>query len=139
MSKVNLENGVLAWLFSSSKYVRAAVANVELHLKEEERKLSMRASTPLLSNQYHPELDVSDELKCTELAYYQSLIGVLRWAVELGRVDICLEVSMMLSYLAMPCEGHLEGVYHIFSYLKWHHNSEMVFDLSDLEIEPDKF
>ena len=138
MSKVNLENGVSAWSFSSSKYVKAAVDNVELHLKEEGRKLPMRASTPLSSN-YRPELDVSDVLNNTELAYYQSLIGVLRWAVELGRVDICLEVSMMSSYLAMPREGHLEEVYHIFSYLKRHHNSEMVFDPSDPEIEPDKF
>jgi hypothetical protein len=138
MSKIQLNDGTIAWSFSSSKYVKAAVANVETHLREEGRKLPMRASTPLSSN-YRPELDISEELKGSELAYYQSLIGVLRWAVELGRVDICLEVSMMSTYLAMPREGHLEEVFHIFSYLKRHHNSEMVFDPSDPEIEVDKF
>ena len=33
--------------------------------------------------------------------------------------------------LALPREGHLEAVLHIFSYLKSHHNTEMVFDPSD--------
>ena len=51
--------------------------------------------------------------------------------VELGRVDICCEVSMMSTQLALPREGHLEAVLHIFSYLKSHHNTEMVFDPSD--------
>ena len=50
-----------------------------------------------------------------DAAYYQSLIGILRWIVELGRVDVCLEVSMMSSHLALPREGHLEQVLHIFA------------------------
>ena len=44
--------------------------------------------------------------------------------VELGRVDICLEILMMSSSLALPRMGHLEQLYHIFSYLKKHHNTE---------------
>jgi len=28
----------------------------------------------------------------------------------------------------MPREGHLKGIYHIFSYLKGHKNSRVVFD-----------
>ena len=49
--------------------------------------------------------------------YYQSLIGILHWIVELGKVDIACEVSMMLSCLALPREGHLQQLYHIFAYL----------------------
>ena len=30
--------------------------------------------------------------------------------------------------MALPREGHLEQVYHIFAYLKSKHNAEMVFD-----------
>jgi hypothetical protein len=30
--------------------------------------------------------------------------------VELGRVNICIEVSMMSSHLALPCAGHLKEV-----------------------------
>ena len=64
-----------------------------------------------------------------------SLIGVLRWIVELGRVDICLEVSKMSSHVAMPREGHFKALMHIFSYLKKYHNAEMVFDPSDPDLD----
>ena len=59
--------------------------------------------------------------------------------VELGIFDICLEVSIMLSWLAMPHKGHLEQLYHIFAHLKVNHNSEMVFDPSDLVIDESAF
>ena len=76
-------------------------------------------------------MDVSRELDETDATYYQSLIGILRWIVELGQVDVCLEVSMMSSHLALPREGHLEQVLHIFAYLKKYHNTELVYDPSD--------
>ena len=63
------------------------------------------------------------ELGSRHASYYQSLIGMLRWIVELGRVDICLEVLMMSSHMAMPREGHLEQVFHIFAYLKKFHQA----------------
>ena len=49
---------------------------------------------------------------------YQELIGILRWSVEIGRVDILLEVLLLSSHLALPIVGHLQAVYHIFGYLK---------------------
>ena len=57
--------------------------------------------------------------------------------VGLGRVDICVEVSMLSSYLALPRKGHLEQVLHMFAYFKVHHNAEMVFDssISDIDME----
>jgi hypothetical protein len=88
---------------------------------------------------YRPEIDVSPELAPCDAAYYQSLIGILRWMVELGRVDICLETSMMSSHLALPREGHLEQVYHMFAYLKKYHNLEIVFDPSDPVIDESNF
>jgi hypothetical protein len=53
---------------------------------------------------------------------------VLRWAVELGRIDICTEVSMMAAYSAAPREGHMEAVMHIFAYLQGHERSRIVLD-----------
>lgn len=50
--------------------------------------------------------------------------------MELGRIDICLETSMMSSHLALPREGHLDQVLHMFGYLKKYHNAELVFDPS---------
>lgn len=141
LSLVELENGVKAWAFSSSQYVKAAVKNVEDYISKPENKgwkLPKKADTPM-STSYRPELDVSPALEPAVAAYYQSLIGVLRWIVELGRVDICLEVSMMSSCLALPRVGHLEQVLHIFAYLKKYHNAELVYDPSDPGIDEGEF
>ena len=70
---------------------------------------------------------------------YQSLIGILRWMVELGRADITAGVSMMASCMAMPRQGHLEQLFHIFAYLRNKHNSQMVFDPSDPDIDMSLF
>ena len=64
---------------------------------------------------------------------------MLRWTVELDRVDICCAVSKMSSSLALPYSGHLEKSYHIFLYLKKHHNTEMVFDPSKPTIDEELF
>ncbi len=71
---------------------------------------------------------MSPELGEADASHFHSLIGVLRWIVELGGVDLDVEVSMMSSHLALPCEGHLKDIYHTFAYLKAHSNTEMVFD-----------
>ena len=141
LRKIQLDNGVNAWAFGCSQYVREAVKNVKSYLdKDENRKWKWpkRADTPLPTT-YRPELDVSPELPPGEASYYQSLIGILRWIVELGRVDICLEVSMMSSHLALPREGHLEQVIHIFAHLDKYHNTELVYDPSDPVIDEDKY
>ena len=114
-----------------------SVKNVEQHIKRRDWKLP-NANTPI-STTHRPELDVSDELNTEDSSYYQSLIGTLRWMVELGRVDICLEVSMMSSHLELPREGHSEQVSHIFGYWKKCHNSETVFDPSDPDINESDF
>ena len=132
--KLELENGAKAWAFGSSQYVRSTVRNAENTLEKNGRNLPNRAETPIKTD-YRPELDATPELVPVQAACYQSLIGILRWIVELGRVDACLEVSMMLSHLALPKEGHLEQVCHIFSYLRKHHNAEMVFDPSEPVID----
>ena len=139
--KVQLENGVYAWAFSSSQYVQTAVKNVEAYLDSQDNKhwkMPSKADTPLTTT-YRPELDVSRELNEVDSAYYQSLIGILRWMVELGQVDVCLEVSMMSSHLALPREGHLEQVLHIFAYLKKYHNTELVYDPSEPVVDENDF
>ena len=65
-----------------------------------------------------PEMDVTAELKANGIQYFQELIGVLRWAREIGRVDILLETCLLSTNFASPCIGHLEQVFHIFGYLK---------------------
>jgi hypothetical protein len=125
LRKVELENGVKAWAFSSSQYMREAVKNIEKHLDCKGGKLPFKAETPIQTS-FRPELDVTPELNPTDAAYFQSIIGILRWIVELGRIDICLKVSMLSSHVALPREGHLAQTFHIFSYLNKYHNTEMV-------------
>eukprot|EP00957_Ditylum_brightwellii_P163278 12432834-Ditylum_brightwellii.AAC.1 len=50
---------------------------------------------------------------------------------ELGRTDICLEVSLISSLLAIPREGHMAEVLKIFAHLRKYHNTELVFNPSD--------
>ena len=122
MSKVTLLNGVEAWSFSSSQYIHAAVNNVEAYLEEKGIKLPKHGVNAPFTSNSRPEIDVTEDLGPTEASYYMSLIGVLRWMVEMGRVDICVEVSLMSSQMAFPSRGHLEQLFHIFAYLKVHHN-----------------
>jgi hypothetical protein len=54
-------------------------------------------------------------------------------------VHIITEVSMLLSHLALPREGHLEAVFHTFAYLENKHNSRMVFDPTYPDIDMSRF
>ena len=91
-----------------------AVNKIEEHLDHQGMKISVWSSTPL-SQSYHHELDETPELSSKDRSYFQSLIRIPRWAVELERIDITCKVSMMSYNITMPCEGHLQQVYHIFA------------------------
>jgi hypothetical protein len=52
----------------------------------------------------------------------------MRWCVELVRIDIIIEVSMLPTYICLPHEGHLEAVFHVYAYMGLHHNARVVFD-----------
>jgi len=41
--------------------------------------------------------------------------------------------------LALPREGHLQQVYHIFAYLKQKHNARLVFDATYPVVDPSEF
>ena len=138
LSFVELPNGVKAWGLSSSKYIQDSIANVERKMVTKGLKLRPNVRAPL-SNKYRPELDSSPELSVEDASWYQSMIGILRWIVEMGRIDICVEVSMMSSQVAMPREGHLQQLYQIFGYLKAHHNARIMMDPSYPEIKDSEF
>ena len=62
----------------------------------------------------HPELDESELLDPDQTRLYQSLVGMLQWAVTLGRLDIYCGVMTMSRFRAIPRIGHLECVKCIF-------------------------
>ena len=86
-----------------------------------------------------PEMDDSCGLKADGLQYYQELVGVLRWMVELGRVDILLETSLMSAHLALPRLVHLEQLIHMFGYLKAHPKRKLAFDAAHPNIDERRF
>jgi hypothetical protein len=81
--------------------------------------LKNNAKDPFPAN-YKPELDITDELGPELLSRYLQLIGISRWAIELGRIDIFHEISVLSQYQANSRVGHLETLYHVFAYLKHH-------------------
>ena len=85
------------------------------------------------------KLDTTPELDYDCANYFQSQIGILRWMVEIGRVDMITEVSLLSSHLALPREGHLEAVFHIYAYLAKKHNARMAFDPSYPKIDLSQF
>jgi hypothetical protein len=71
----------------------------------------------LFPTDYCPALDMSDPLDPECSSFYQHLIGVMRWMVELKHIDIATEVSLFSSHLAYSCMGHLETALHLMSNL----------------------
>jgi hypothetical protein len=101
--------------------------------------LRQRTKNPLPQG-YRPELDVTSELDPGLSSCYLQLIGILRWAIELGRLDIFHEVSILLQHQALPREGHLEALYHIFAYLRSHENMGRIgYDPTKPEIDTSCF
>ena len=106
LQNITNDYGTEFWTMSSEKYLGATLKNVKEKLAKHELNLPTRCDTPLSSN-YHPSEDTTKELDSSGVRYFQELIGVLRWAVELGRVDILLEVALLSTHLAFPRAGHL--------------------------------
>ena len=136
LRRVQLENGVWAWSASSSKYLQDAIANIEQFIDSNLQGMKLRRNVkhPWPSN-YTSEDDETPELDAKMANYYQHLVGVLHWGIELGRVDMITEVSLLASHMAAPRQGHLQAALHVVAYLKAKHNARMVFDPTYPEID----
>ena len=123
---------------SSDKYIKAALDTVEKSLADAGKRLPSKCKTPISSG-YRPELDTTPELNAKGLQKYQEMIEMLRWAVELGHVDMLLETAVMSTHLALPHIGHLEQVYHIFGYLKGASKQRIFLDLQHPDVDKRSF
>ncbi len=100
-----LVDGRVVWAMSSYDYVKNTVRIVEDLLdKDGERGLSPSGMKVPWSNDYRTELDISRLLTGDMITQFQNLIGILRWMVELGCVDILHEVAKLSSFNAQPRE-----------------------------------
>ena len=135
-----MNNGVDCWSLSASKYIQEAVHNVKAQWQTTYPgwKWLRQADTPFIKD-YLPELDISEEFNPAEAKYYQLLIGIVRWMIELGRINMITIVDLLSSFLANPRRGHLEAVFRILVYLKKKHYARMVLDPTYPEIDMRNF
>ena len=131
-------NGVWCWKLIPSKYVQEVCKNCETFLKDGKYSLPRMAPNPFVG-EYRPETDMTDPLDPDRVSYYQTMIGVMRWMVEIGRIYIATECSLLSSHLVYPHKGHFECALHMMGYLKWKHNSQLFFDPTYPDIDLDTF
>ena len=53
---------------------------------------------------------------------------MLRWFIDIGRIDIACEVSYLSIYLAFPRTGHLVQALHALKYLEIHNANDLALD-----------
>ena len=138
LQKVLTAGDTACWEFFLNKYVRAAATNLEERLIKTDHQLPFWCDTPMRI-EYHPSGDISRELNAYRIQIYQDLIWILRWAVEVGRVDILLEVSLLLSHLALLRAGPIQAVYIVFVYLKQVPKRRLYFERDHPDISEDRF
>jgi len=115
------------WAIGTKEYLIESLRVVKQRIEPLNLALKTKVTSALPSG-YKPELDASNYLDDDDTILYMQFIGILRWLVELGRIDICVEVSMMSSYNCMPRVTHLHAVLHIFSYLQANLDWKLVMD-----------
>ena len=75
----------------------------------------------------HPELDDTDLLDEVGMRLYWKLLGMLQWAVTLGRIDIMCAVMTMGGYRCQPRIGHMNRLKRIFGFLKQYKSCSIKF------------
>ena len=48
---------------------------------------------------YRPETDTTDPLDPDRASYYQTMIGVMRWIVEIGRKILFVQISQQITHI----------------------------------------
>ena len=131
LNKIILENGVWAWANIPARYVKESVEIIEKYLaKLADARWQLpknKVENPFV-RYYAPEMDETSALDQELASCYHYFIVMLRWLVEIGRVDITTVVSMMAYQMDMSRKGHSEAVLNVFAFLRQRYNSRMVFD-----------
>ena len=89
-----LPDGVIACDMSPSHYVQEATKCCKKHVDKIFKVKCIwfgKSNNPFVMN-YDPCTDVSTVCTADESSYFQSLIGIMRWMVEIGRIDIATEI-----------------------------------------------
>ena len=81
---------------------------IDFLLKKFVTKTKLSFLSPL-ENGDHLELDTSEHLDSDSDQKHQLMIGVIKWDVSLGRLDVKTAVMNLASFRSDPRQGHLEN------------------------------
>ena len=103
VENLQLKDVRVVWSTNCVDYLKSAIENVDNSLGVDNAALKNYGdwNRPYLSS-FRPELDVTEELGEELTNRYQQLIGVMRWSIELGRIDILTEVSCLYQHFCSP-------------------------------------
>jgi hypothetical protein len=113
------------WYIAAEDSLNKALATVEERFGKLDMIFKHTVETPAPTN-FHPEMDDSDFLDDNGTTLYQSYIGIIHWAIELGRVDLAHFGSTMAKFSVAPRAGHLATVVRGFAYIKRHLQSKIL-------------
>ena len=122
-------DGSTCWWINGRDYISNSI-NLSKKIMEQKGKVFVyvkRENIPTIIS-YRPELGVSPILNPKEFQEYQQFIGIAHWIIELGRVDILYEVSLLSSHLAMPRKGNMEALMVIFVYFNKAYGKTIIID-----------
>ena len=94
IKKVQTQDVNVMWATHNGDYCKAEIANLEKTLTDDRKSLSQyedgRCPYP---SSFYPDIDTSSKIDDNGFHEYQQHIRVLRWAIELGRINIMTEVN----------------------------------------------
>ena len=137
LHKTRLHSGVWAWAMSPAKYVQETVRKFAVHLSSNygvKYRMPKKTKNPFEMG-YDPGMDTSPELDPDAVSHSLIVIVILRWMIELGRIDIITKLSLLSYHVALPREGHLEAAVQVITHVCQRYNFSLMYDPSSPEID----
>ena len=94
-------------VIGSEKYLKEVIRNMEENMNIEGIFFTSKTIQPVSSLVYQPELDGTKLFVYYQTKYYQNLVGIVRWSVEIGSINIQFEITYLSRYLIQPRMDHL--------------------------------
>ena len=91
----------------SNSDVKGEICIVDYIICKSELKVSGTSYQPFSPLSYRPELDVIPIYSQEQYTVFQNMIVMVRWMIELRRIDFNLEDTLFSVFLLDPIIGHL--------------------------------
>ena len=134
-----MPNGVIVCAMSPILHIKIVVENCKVYIAEHlggKNRLPKMAGNPF-AGKYVSKLETSPDLQPEGCLIFQSLIGVMRWTVELGHG--CYNQGLDDDVIVGIGQGVSWRLLHVMAYLCQNYNSRLAYDLTYLEIDCSQF